>query len=399
MKTIALFTLLLALNLNAQNLEEILGALKESKKVKVILEKTKSEIAQNEMSTSYEAPELGLGVAQIEDSVENGVEYSIEFTQNILHPFSSSKKQKGIDLLGASINQELKHKIHVLELDAILRYHKTCVSKEMQEKAEVLYAKQNNRYQQIKKAYDLGEISKKNLLFNKLDLLKLKQRQSGYKNIYLMELLNLQEAIDNLSITSVSCNDLFELKEDIELFNISEHSELKKVEYQKRSTRALYDVYDSTFQSIGYGVGFEQELDAQRFSISLNIPLNSLSSQNEKQKAQYLHMNSAYNVEKDSLQKQIESRTNLLQLNVKSLYNRYSTLYTEILPLNLELANLSKLAYSEGEGTIMEYLDATRSYSENLLEMLEIKKNYYVELFKLYKEADIKLGENYDKNH
>ncbi|MEA2091618.1 MAG: TolC family protein, partial [Campylobacterota bacterium] len=64
-----------------------------------------------------------------------------------------------------------------------------------------------------------------------------------------------------------------------------------------------------------------------------------------------------------------------------------------ILPLSLELKELSESALYEGEGTIMEYLDASRSYSENLLEMLEIKKNYYYELFELYKKADLDLGE------
>jgi hypothetical protein len=40
----------------------------------------------------------------------------------------------------------------------------------------------------------------------------------------------------------------------------------------------------------------------------------------------------------------------------------------------------------------MEYLDATRSYSESMLEMLKVKRDYYYELFELYKKAD--LGEN-----
>jgi len=60
--------------------------------------------------------------------------------------------------------------------------------------------------------------------------------------------------------------------------------------------------------------------------------------------------------------------------------------------MSLELKGLSKSALAEGEGTIMEYLDATRSYSENLLEMLQIKKDYYYELFELYKKADLDLG-------
>jgi len=57
------------------------------------------------------------------------------------------------------------------------------------------------------------------------------------------------------------------------------------------------------------------------------------------------------------------------------------------------LLELSASALREGEGSAMEYLDASRSYSEKVLEVLEIKKNYYNELFELYKVADLESGE------
>jgi len=397
MKLFTILTFFLVFSLNAQNLKEILGALKESKKVKVILEKTKSEIAQNEMSASYEAPEFGLNVAQAEDSVEDGIEYSISFSQNISQPFSTSTKNKGVDFLSLALKEDAKYQLHILEIEVASRYHKTCVSKEMQNKARLLFIKQSDRYKQLQKAYDLGEISKKNLLFNKLDLAKLKQSLKRYKRVYLIESLNLQETIDNLTIADLSCDDLIPLSGDIKLVDVSKHSQLKKIAYQERSSKSFYETYDATLQSIGYQIGYDQELDTKRVSFGVSIPLGSLTSQKEKLKAHYLYMNSAYTTQKESAKKLITSTSNLFKLKVKALYDEYEMLRLNILPLNAELVELSKLAYSEGEGTIMEYLDATRSYSENILEMLEVKKSYYEELFELYKKADLELGENYEE--
>ena len=397
MKLTVLFTLLMALNLNAQNLAEILDVLKTSKKVQVILEKTKSNVAQNELKSLNKAPELGFNISHAKDSDDSGLEYAIGFSQTLSHPFSTSSRDSGVKYLEKAIEQSSKYQLHILELEVASRYHKTCVSKEMRNKSKLLFIEQSKRFEQLQKAYDLGEISRKNLLFNKLDLVKLKQKLSANKKTYLVELLNLQESVEGMSISKVSCDDLFPLLRNVELKDISEHRELKEIEYKQNSSKAFYNMYDSFFDSLGYELMYEQELDTKRYSVGISIPIGSLSLQKEKQKVHYLHMNSAYIAQKVARQEHINNVSNLLQLKLQVLYSDYMLLELNILPLNLELVELSKSAYTEGEGTIMEYLDATRSYSENLLEMLEIKKNYYKELFELYKKADLKLGEIYEK--
>lgn len=396
MKVILLLTLLITLNLNAQNLTEILDALKESTKFKLINEKTKADIAENELTSSYQAPELGFSLSHAEDSVEDGLEYSIGFSQTLSHPFSSASKDRGVNSLSNAIKENSKYQQRMLELEVASRYHKACISKEIKDKANLLFDEQSKRFFQFEKAYELGEISRKNLLFNKLDLVKLNKIVNSYNNKYLVEFLDLKEALGRYKIDSLSCDDLFDITRYIQLERIKEHGEIKVIQSQKRSSKAFYQTYDSIFQSIGYEFLYEQELDTQRISLGLNIPLGSLSSEQERLKAQYLHKNSAYNVQKESTREHIRRTSYLLQLKVEALYDEYMLLRIDILPLNLELVKLSKSAYSEGEGTIMEYLDATRSYSENVLEMLEVKKSYYEELFMLYKKADLELGENHD---
>jgi outer membrane protein TolC len=51
---------------------------------------------------------------------------------------------------------------------------------------------------------------------------------------------------------------------------------------------------------------------------------------------------------------------------------------------------LAKESLREGHSSVLEYLDATRSYSKTLLELQEINKNYYNELIELYKRADMR---------
>ncbi|QFR50018.1 TolC family protein [Sulfurimonas lithotrophica] len=394
MKSKLFLVFFFSIGLYAQNLSQILDALQNSKKTLSIKQQTYSNIAQSEQFITQDAPELGVNLTQADESTDSGMEYSLGISQNLSHPFSSLNKEKAVDSYTKALNQESKHKLHILRLDIASKYHLACISKEITQGAELLLKEQNGRFNQLESAYNLGEISKKDLLFNKLDLAKLQQTLIYYKRMYLSELSEINELIDNLDVGELSCNDLVQISRDIKLKNIDEHAQIKSITYKQNSAKSFYDVYNSSLKALTYELSYEKELEATRYSFGISFPLSFLSSQNQKQKAEFLHKNSALSAQKESLSSILEKTSNSLKTKVQTLYDEYILLNKEILPMSLELKNLSKTALYEGEGSIMEYLDSTRSYTENMLQMLQSKKNYYYELFELYKKADIDLGEN-----
>jgi hypothetical protein len=392
MKIKLFLVILIALNVEAQNLSEILDSLQKSKKTLAITQRTYSQIAQNELFSTQEAPELGLSISHADESTKDGAEYAIGISQKLTHPFSSSSKNKAVDSLNKAIKQRSKYELHLLNIEVSSRYHAACISKEMRDGADLLFKDQSSRFDKLHKAYELGEISKKDLLFNKLDLAKLHQKVALHKREYLAGLSYLQEAVDNLKIDELSCDDLFDISREIILNSIDEHGEIKEISYQQNSAKSFYDVYNSSFKSLGYELLYEDELDKTRYTFGISIPISGATSQTQKQQAEFLHKNSSLIAKKEALKSEIVNVSKSLQLKLETLYDEYILLNEEILPMNLELKKLSKSALDEGEGTVMEYLDATRSYSENFLEMLSIKKHYYYELFELYKKADLELG-------
>ncbi|MDD5157352.1 TolC family protein [Sulfurimonas sp.] len=383
----------MAVSVYAQNLQEILDSLAKSKKINSIKAKRDSEIANNELLFSYDAPSLGATVAHAKDTQRSGSEYTVIFSQNISHPFSSGSKKNATDFATKSFKQAAVHDMHIASLEVASKYHSACVAKEMQESAAMLLSMQNERFAKVKKAYELGEVSKKDMLFNKLDLVKLSKKTNGYKREYLQELSSLQQSAENIEINSLSCSDLLNLTEDVKLGNIDEHDEIKDLEFQQKSSLASYDVYSAPLSSIGYFASFADELDTKRYAVGISIPLSSLTAQKEQARTKYLNHSSSIGLQKESLKKEIELSSKSLQIRIKTLYNEHYNLKNEVIPLSEELVKLSKIALDEGEGMILEYIDASRSYSENMLEMLEIKKSYYKELFELYKVADKEFGE------
>ena len=378
---------------NAYNLQEIKESLKTNNKTKSIELKRDSEIAQSSLLTTYEAPVLGASVSHAKAPDDSGLEYSVGISQNITTPFSGSSKDRAAAQTSKALTQEAKHQLHVIELEVSSKYYAACTSREIHNKSTQLFLEQSLRYRQIERAYELGEISKKDLLFNKLDLSKLRQNINGYELTYLEDFSQLQESVDTLKIDDISCDDLRAPQKNIQLRDINEHGELKTLEYKKSASKALYDTHDSVIQSIGYELLYEEELDTSRYTAGISIPLGVVSSEQEMLKVQELSMSSSYEAEKESMKNEILNNSQKLKAKLELIYFELSILQDEILPLNEELLKLSKSALQEGEGTVMEYIDASRSYSENLLGMLELKKTYYYELFELYKIADMEYGE------
>jgi len=398
MKLKILLAISIAWSLQAYDLKEIINSLHTSKKAKEINEKSFADIASIALEQAYEAPELGVGLTEVklDDRSDNGLEYSVGISQSIAQPFASQSKRRAIVAMTNSIKQEAKHEFHIFVLHTASLYHDVCIAKELQEQANVLYQDQEKMFQQLEHSYKLGEISKKSLLLNKLELKKLEQKTSTYKRAYEIDLHSLEAEVDSLEIKEVNCDDVFEIKRDIELTPLEEHGEVKKIEFEKDASASYLSVYDSMFQGIAYELSYERELDAKRYGFGLSIPLSSLSESNEIAKKEYLHKNAALNFEKDTLMQGVKSRSASLQVKIQTLYDEYMLVENEILPLNRELLRLSKLGYLEGEGSAMEFLYASRSYSEYIIEILQIKKDYYNQLFELYKIADLELGEGYE---
>lgn len=390
MKVKIFLLIFVSINLFAQNLSEITEAFKKSKRVTSMKEQTKSDIAHAELINSYDAPYLGLNISHADESGNKGSEYAIGVSQEIVHPFANSNKYAAVEAKSRAIEQGAVYAIDVLTLDIEKIYHQACASKEMSQSLQRVYDEQSESFSKLRKAYEFGEISKKELLFNKLDLAKTKQRVETYKREYISELSNLQEAVESLEIRDLECNDLMKITKEIELGRVDEHSLIKELSYEQKEAKSFYDLHNSALSAISYELLYEKELSANRYTFGLNIPLDFLSSKAQTQRAEYLHKSASLLAKKDALTIEIQNSLMASKKKLRTLYEEFVLLDEEILPMSLELKDLAKKSLHEGHSSVLEFLDATRSYSNTTIELQEIKKDYYNELFEFYKKADMR---------
>lgn len=393
MKYIFLSVFLAFTNLSAQTLKEILELQKQDNKTKSIEAMRDAKIAQSRLYSSYEAPRLAASVADAKELTQEGLEYTVAFSQNIDNPFDIQEKSRVSENFSKSAALEGLHLLHVRELDIAAKYYSACSAKALHREALRVLDEHKKSLQRVSEAHKLGEISKKSLLFHKLELAKSHQNAREYARLYREAFGTLQESVASQTLKDVACSDTLEPKRDLVLKSLNAHAELQRLEYEQNAASAQERLYDSAVQNIGYELMYEDELATQRYRFGINIPITALGSQNRALHESALKRRLSLGYAKEALREELRSAIEKQKERVEALYEEYELVRDEVVPLSKELLELAEYAYQEGEGTTLEYLEASRSFAKSTLELLEVKKLYYEELFELYKLTDTHFGE------
>ena len=176
---------------------------------------------------------------------------------------------------------------------------------------------------------------------------------------------------------------MYPIRSDVTL---SDTFELSKDAYQKRvqSTQEALKRHSGAFESIDLSVQYSNELDIDKYSVGISVPLTFSSSRSEHERAAAMYRNSAVSFEFE--QSMIEKKSMLIQLRsqlkghalmVQTLKRNYRNYQKKLLPL-------IKRSYDLGETSVIEYLLNRQKSYQLRQEIYATKKAYYNTLFKLY---------------
>jgi outer membrane protein, heavy metal efflux system len=394
MKNILFLCLFFSSHLLAQSLWEILQSTEQNNKAKALEYRKDAQIAQKQAELSYAAPSISLDVGSAKDIMgEEGVEYSLSFSQELQTPFASKEKNSAQRAMERSLELSRDYEYNNYLLDLAHSYHLACVDKEGATLLDTLVEEQKKVFERLRIAYELGEISRKDLLFYHVQYLKLQEQSREYHRIYERSLFALQRDAKAKEITSLACTDSIKPTKQTPKMQSQKHAKLQSLEYERDAALSYYKLAESSFQSLSYALSYDKEIDKKRYGVLVSIPLASLTSKQEKSQVQYLQTQNALDEELQLLNYELEQSIKSLESTLGSSYESYKAYEEQIVPFAKELQELSFVALIEGEGSMIESLDATRSYIDSTLGMLEKKRKYYEELFALYKITDKRLGE------
>ncbi len=322
--------------------------------------------------------------------MKQGMEYEIGISKMIKLPQSQN-----LDENIARLSNEatlIEEEIGIIEFENRVKnlYHQSCIDIKQYNSFQEEVQAFNKLYTKKQKAYKLGDISKLELM--QLEMQKSEMRRSLEEKEAKQKtsrelLLNLAYIKDK---SSLSCKDLYPLKSKIELgnkvFALTNEANSKRIASNLESITK----YTQDIDSIELHSSYTSELEQDKYSIGVSIPLNFTSHKNEYKKVSAMYQNSELELKKEHDIKELMSGLERFYYDLKIEYLKSISIEKNILYYKNQLLPLTQKSYEYGHSSAMEYLMAKEKLYTLENELYETQKRYYEAVFNLYSIAQVR---------
>ena len=319
---------------------------------KALIEEGLALEAKNRANTASDPLELFAEGTRANPIIgKSGNEYAVGVTQTFMLGSIQEEEQKMTRLSNEAYLLEEEKNILSFTNTIKNMYHQHCLDRQNYESFYKSYQEFEKLYTKKQKAFKYQEISKielmqleieKNALFTQLQEIKMQQETSKNNLLMLSKIAYTQS-------TKLSCQDMYPIRENVQLsntFELSKEAHTKRIE----STHKALDRYSNHIDSIDVSAQYTEELDMDKYTIGVSMPLNFSSSKNEEERAAAMYESSSISLkhehamrEKTSLLAQLQSYLKNNALTLKSLKNNYKNYQKNLLPLMKKVMTLERL--------------------------------------------------------
>lgn len=389
-----LFLLSELLSAKTITLNQIVNSSKKNNKSSQALMKNYLALeAKNKADTASDPLEIFATKAKVKplDALD-GYEYSLGFSKAIKLGHIQKKDQK-ITRLNNEANL-LESKIEIASFHQAIKniYHQHCIDKESYRTFRANYNDFAKLFAKKQKAYNYQEISKAELLQLSIEKKQLyaKLQEANMRQERSKKFLLTAAHLTYNSKTYLSCRDRYPIKSFVTL--PKDALRYTKSAYKKRieSSKTAIKRHNSAIDSITVIGQYDNELDSDRYSIGVSIPLNFTSSRSEEEKVAAMYNESATRLKYEETMHQKKAQITQLRESLKSIAMTIATMRQSINAYRNELLPLVKKSYELGESSVIEYLLNRQKYYELQSQLFETKRAYYQSLFTLYSVIETK---------
>jgi outer membrane protein TolC len=148
--------------------------------------------------------------------------------------------------------------------------------------------------------------------------------------------------------------------------------------------------YATSLESVELSMQYDKEMDMDRYSLGVSIPLGFTSQRSEQKRLEALHQSSAlqHRYEHTMIQKQNDLST--LQSELKNKVMLIESLRLTLKNYQNHLLPLIDKSYNAGESSVIDYLLTQQRYRQLQQEYYANQKSYYHMLFQLYTHIEKK---------
>ncbi len=314
----------------------------------------------------------------------SGFEYEIGFSKELKVRNVQELEQKSTILSSEATKIEQQKRFVILNNTIKNLYNQYCLDREYQNYFRINYNEFDALHQKKKIAYELGEISKRELVQIKLKKDELSIDFDNFSTRVNDEKVMLL-SFGNFDIENqLNCYDMTPIDGNIEAnqekFSLSKKAYEKIVESNQVSIKRYYKKFDKIELSTHY----TKEIDRDVYSIGVSIPLNISSKKYEYKRASLMNQISAIQSNQELFIQKSLLKIKELKLKLKRIYKDIVQKKSNIENYEASLLPLEQKSYNYGESSVVEYLLAKQNIMRYKEKLLEKKRDYYQLLFSLY---------------
>ena len=322
---------------------------------------------------------------------KGGMEYSVGVSKKVMLPGVIEQEQHIRALENDAYMLEKEKRVLLFENDIRLRYHQHCLDAQNYRSFMANYNDFVTLYRKKEKAYRYQEISKmeliqleteKNRLYAQLHALRMQKEISGEK-------VKILGDLPQKASTVFLCSDMYPIRSDTSkrgTFALSKEAYEKSIQ----STKEKIKRYSRSIDTVDTYMQYTNELDVDRYSIGISVPLNFTSRRNEEERVAAMYRNSAIKYEFEQKLKLKQARLMQLRSELKSHAEMIFAWQRNLHEYQTKLFPMVRKSFDLGEISVLEYLMNRQKLYQMKEELYRQKEAYYSTLFRLYTVSETK---------
>lgn len=318
---------------------------------------------------------------------EEDFEYSVGLAKTFVLPHANAIISSSVDLQTKISLLQKEQELIVYMYDLLDLYHQSCLQRETVSLYKQLSLQLEALHVKNERAYELGEISKKDLILWHLQQQRMKLEFEKKESERFALFRNLQSKFGSkIKIKKLTCSDMYDFQLPQQSHNFDDFLAMKRLVL----TREMHELKSEEhwFHEMGVELSYDNEMDKERYNASLNIPLEFTVSHHESMAEMHRLQTLQSSNEMGLFEMQKRKELQAAYLKLEQAYKSYNELEGPMSEDAISLMDLTQTAYQSGESTAIELITIQQYVMDILMQLQEMKSQFYGALFD-YKKRSI----------
>ncbi len=347
-------------------------------------ERLSAQMAAQRAGTPYAVFGSGAQAAEKNGAKRDTFEYAVGISKTFMSPHASELVGNRATLEAQIALMQSHRELIAYMYDLLELYHQSCLQRETVTLLEQFMQQLEALGKKNARAYELGEISKKDLILWELQQHKIALEFERKKSERMQLFRTLQGRFGSkLKISTLECSDLYAFALPEQRVPLPQLLSSRILELQHNLESIQSESH--WIHEADVALSYENEMDVERFRAELSVPLEFTSDAHRMNAEAHRIAALQRENERVAFEPQMRKELQAGYIVLEQAYNSYTALEGPISEEAISLFEMTQTAYQSGESTAIELITIQQYVLDILMQIQQSKSAFYKALFEYYR--------------